>query len=53
MNSALNARAGRQAPDRRLLTKRYGERFLEQDLDKVQPTPAGLLRKVTLVRTAP
>lgn len=50
MNSALNARAGRQAPDRRLLTKRYGERFLEQDLDKVQPTPSGLLRKVTLVR---
>jgi hypothetical protein len=52
MNSALNARAGRQAPDRRLLTKRYGERFLEQDLDKVQPTPSGLLRKVTLVRTS-
>lgn len=53
MNSALNARAGRPAPDRRLLTKRYGERFLEQDLDKVQPMPAGLLGKVTLVRATP
>ena len=48
-NLALNYMAGRRAPDYRLLTLRYGERFQAQDLDKVQPVPAGLLGPVRLV----
>ena len=52
MNSALNELSGRSSPDRRLLTLRYGERFQDQDLDKVAPQPSGLLGTVTLDRIA-
>lgn len=52
MNTALNELSGRAPPDRRLLTLRYGERFQDQDLDKVAPQPSGLLGTVRLDRIA-
>jgi hypothetical protein len=51
INGALNALAGRPLPDRRLLTLRYGERFQDQDQDKIAPAPSGLLGPITLERT--
>ena len=48
-NLALNYMAGRRLPDYRLLTLRYGERFQAQDMDKVQPIPAGLLGPIRLI----
>jgi len=50
MSGALNALAGRPLADRRLLTARYGERFQDQDQDKIAPAPSGLLGPVTLER---
>jgi hypothetical protein len=50
MNGALNALAGHPLPDRRLLTLRYGERFQDQDQDKIAPAPSGLLGPITLER---
>jgi len=47
-NLALNYMAGRRLPDYRLLNLRYGERFQAQDMDKVQPTPSGLLGPIKL-----
>lgn len=51
-NLALNYMAGRRLPDYRLLNLRYGERFQAQDMDKVQPVPAGLLGPVRLLSTS-
>jgi hypothetical protein len=48
-NLAINAMAGRALPSHRLLHARYGTRFEPQDMDKVQPVPAGLLGEVRLV----
>lgn len=42
-NLAINTLAGRAAPDYRLLNLRYGERFQPQDMDNLQPLPAGLI----------
>jgi hypothetical protein len=42
-NSAINTLAGRAAPDYRLLNLRYGERFQPQDMENLQPLPAGLI----------
>jgi hypothetical protein len=42
-NLAVNALAGRAAPDYRLLNLRYGERFQPQDMENLQPLPAGLI----------
>jgi len=50
MNSATNALSARPAESRRLLTARYGDRFQDQDQDKVKARPAGLLGAITLVR---
>jgi hypothetical protein len=47
-NLALNALAGHALPDYRLLTARYGQRFVPQDTDLIAPQPAGLLGPVTL-----
>ena len=47
-NLALNYMAGRRLPDYRLLNLRYGERFQAQDMDKVQPSPSGLLGPIRL-----
>ncbi|WP_162244363.1 glycosyl hydrolase [Sphingomonas sp. Leaf339] len=48
MNGATNALSARTLPDRRLLTMRYGERFVDQDRDKLAPAPSGLLSRITL-----
>lgn len=48
-NLALNYMSGHRLPDYRLLNLRYGERFQAQDMDKVQPVPAGLLGPIRLI----
>jgi len=48
-NLAINHMAGRALPDYRLLNLRYGTRFEPQDMDKVQPVPAGLFGPIRLV----
>jgi len=48
-NLALNDMAGHSLPDYHWLNLRYGTRFEAQDMDKVQPIPAGLLAPVRLV----
>ena len=48
-NLAINHMAGRALPDYKLLNLRYGTRFEPQDMDKVQPVPAGLLGPIRLV----
>jgi hypothetical protein len=48
-NTAINYMAGHPLPDYRLLNLRYGVRFEPQDMDKVQPVPAGLLGPVRLI----
>ena len=50
-NTAINYMAGHSLPDYRLLNLRYGERFQAQDMDKVQPVPAGLMGQIRLVPT--
>jgi len=42
-NTAINSLASRALPDYRLLNDRYGERFIPQDMDNLQPLPSGLL----------
>lgn len=42
-NLAINTLAGRAAPDYRLLNSRFGERFQPQDMENLQPLPAGLI----------
>lgn len=49
-NLAINQMAGRALPDYRLLNLRYGVRFEAQDMDKVQPVPAGLFGPIRLVQ---
>ena len=48
-NAAINAMAGRALPDYRLLDSRYGQRFTPQDMQNLQPLPAGLIGTVRLV----
>jgi hypothetical protein len=48
-NLAINAMAGRALPNYRLLNLRYGTRFEAQDMDKIQPVPAGLLSVIQLI----
>jgi hypothetical protein len=48
-NLAINDMAGHALPDYRLLNLRYGTRFDPQDMDKVQPVPAGLFGPIRLV----
>jgi hypothetical protein len=48
-NLALNARAGRAEPDYRLLSARYGQRFIPQDTALVQPQPSGMFGPVQLM----
>ncbi|WP_206244369.1 glycosyl hydrolase [Novosphingobium terrae] len=49
MNGAVNALAGHAPADRRLLTLRYGERFQDQDQDRILPQPSGLSGPITLL----
>jgi len=48
-NTAINELAGRALPDYRLLNARYGQRFLPQDTDNLEPLPSGLLGTLRLV----
>ena len=47
-NTAINMLAGTTLPDYRLLNDRYGERFVPQGMDNLQPLPSGLLGPVRL-----
>jgi hypothetical protein len=51
-NLAVNYMAGHSLPDYRLLNLRYGVRFDPQDLDKLQPVPAGLIGPIRLLPVA-
>lgn len=48
-NLALNALAGQALPDYRLLSARYGQRFVPQDTQLIAPRPAGILGPVRLL----
>jgi len=48
-NLAINTLAGHSLPDYRLLNDRYGERFVPQDMENLQPLPSGLLGPLRLV----
>jgi glycosyl hydrolase family 106( putative alpha-L-rhamnosidase) len=48
-NLAINEMARGPLPDYRLLKQRYGDRFQAQDLNNLQPLPAGILGPVRLV----
>jgi hypothetical protein len=48
-NLALNTLAGRALPDYRLLSARYGQRFVPQDTQLIAPRPSGLLGPVKLI----
>ncbi|KGF83300.1 glycoside hydrolase [Massilia sp. JS1662] len=50
-NLALNALAGHALPDYRLLSARYGQRFVPQDTALIAPQPAGLLGPMKLLGT--
>jgi hypothetical protein len=52
-NLALNTLAGHALPDYRLLSARYGQRFVPQDTALIAPQPAGLLGPVKLLGTGP
>jgi hypothetical protein len=47
-NTAINALAGQALPDYRLLNDRYGERFVPQGMDHLQPLPSGILGELRL-----
>ena len=49
MNGAGNALSAKLPPDPRLLTMRYGERFVDQDRQNLAPAPSGLLGRITLL----
>ncbi|MFC5462658.1 glycosyl hydrolase [Massilia niabensis] len=48
-NLAVNTLAGHALPDYRLLSVRYGQRFVPQDTELIAPRPAGMLGPVKLV----
>ena len=41
-NTAINSLAGSALPDYRLLNDRYGQRFVPQGMENLQPLPSGL-----------
>jgi hypothetical protein len=52
-NLAINTLAGRTLPDYRLLSARYGQRFIPQDTELIQPQASGILGPVRLMGDAP
>ena len=48
-NLALNALAGQERPDYRLLSARYTQRFVPQDTQLITPQPSGMLGAVRLL----
>ena len=49
-NLALNGLAGQERPDYRLLSARYGQRFVPQDTHLIEPKPSGMLGPVRLLQ---
>jgi hypothetical protein len=47
-NTAINELADQSKPDYRLLYDRYGQLFIPQDMDHLQPLPSGMFGPVTL-----
>ena len=47
-NTAINALAGQALPDYRLLNDRFGERFVPQGMDHLQPLPSGIVGELHL-----
>src|SRR5262249_5246550 len=47
-NTAINSMAGQALPDYRLLKDRYGERFVPQGMDHLQPLPSGIVGRLQL-----
>jgi hypothetical protein len=47
-NTAINSMAGYALPDYRLLNDRYGERFIPQGMDNLQPLESGLVGRLRL-----
>jgi hypothetical protein len=48
-NLAINTLAGHALPDYRLLSARYGQRFVPQDTELIAPRPSGMLGPVKLM----
>ncbi len=48
-NLAINEMAKGPMPDYKALNAKYGERFQPQDLQNLQPVPAGLLEPVRII----
>jgi alpha-L-rhamnosidase len=51
-NTAINMLAVRSLPDYRLLNLRYGQKFVPQDMEHLEPLPSGILGPVRLVPEA-
>ncbi len=51
-NTAINMLAVRSLPDYRLLNLRYGQKFVPQDMEHLEPPPSGILGPVRLVPEA-
>ena len=47
-NTAINTLAGQTLPNYRLLNDRYGERFVPQGMDHLQPLPSGIVGELRL-----
>ncbi len=52
-NTAINGLAGQSLPDYRLLSNRYGLRFVPQGMENLRPLPSGLLGPVKLIVSTP
>jgi hypothetical protein len=48
-NLAINTLAGRAPADYHLLNSRYGQRFIPQDKQNLQPLPSGLLGPIRII----
>ncbi|MRW88571.1 glycoside hydrolase [Duganella sp. FT80W] len=48
-NLSINMLAGQERPDYRLLSARYGQRFVPQDTHLITPRPSGMLGQVRLL----
>lgn len=47
-NTAINSLAGQALPNYRLLNDRYGERFVPQGMNHLQPLPSGIVGRLQL-----
>ncbi len=52
-NTGINTLAGHARPDYRLLNLRYGQKFVPQDMDHLEPLPSGILGKIVLTPEVP